>query len=90
MKTALFSHLGKGITITADKIVLNSPQYSIFSGRGKDKKFEVTLDAQNIDITGTIWGYNGDIIITPRTEGEVNISAPAQREDSISLSAGSK
>ena len=90
VKTALFSHLGKGITITADKIVLNSPQYSIFSGRGKDKKFEVTLDAQNIDITGTIWGYNGDIIITPRTEGEVNISAPAQREDSISLSAGSK
>ena len=88
--TRLFSHLGKGITITADKIVLNSPQYSIFSGRGKDKKFEVTLDAQNIDITGTIFGYNGDIIITPRTEGEVNISAPAQGEDSISLEAGSR
>ena len=78
-------HLGKRITITADKIVLNSPQYSIFSGQGKDKKFEVTLDAQNIDITGTIFGYNGDIIITPRTEGEVNISAPAQKENSIVL-----
>ena len=90
MWTGLFYHLGKGITITADKIVLNSPQYSIFSGQGKDKKFEVTLDAQNIDITGTIWGYNGDIIITPRTEGEVNISAPAQEENSIVLQAGSK
>ena len=85
-----FYHLGKGITIKADKIVLNSKQYSIFSGQGNGKKFEVTLDAQNIDITGTIWGHNGDISITPSTKGEVNISAPAQGVDSISLSAGSK
>ena len=86
----LFSHLGKEITIKADKIVLNSKEYSIFSGQGDGKKFEVTLDAQNIGITGTIWGYNGDIFITPSTKGEVNISAPAKREVSISLSAGSK
>ena len=90
MKTLFLRHFGKEITIKADKIVLNSKQYSILSGQGNGKKFKVTLDAQNIDITGTMLGYNGDIIITPRTEGEVNISAPAQREDSISLSAGSK
>ena len=90
MNTLLFGPLGKGITIKADKIVLNSKQYSIFSGQGNGKKFEVTLDAQNIDITGTIWGYNGDIFITPSTKGEVNISAPAKGEVSISLSAGSK
>lgn len=67
--------LGKGVTVQADTIKLNSTRASVFSGHGKDGKFLVDLNARNIDITGTVQGYGGDIALNTNTDGTIKIAA---------------
>jgi len=69
--------------------------YSIYAGNGRKGRFEVNLDASEIDITGTIYGAGGNIAITPRTDGIMKISPSDQAEgrtlkdNSILLTNGS-
>ena len=83
-------NLGNGISIRSGRIELDSAvNYSIFAGNGKKGRFEVNLDASEIDITGTIYGDGGNITITPRADGRVTISPNESQDDSIYLSKGS-
>ena len=76
------NNLGKGISISAGEIELNSTgNYSIQARYGKNGRFEVNLDASEIDITGTIYGAGGNITITPRTAGVMKISPSGKAED---------
>ena len=76
------NNLGKGISISAGEIELNSTgNYSIQARYGKNGRFEVNLDASEIDITGTIYGAGGNITITPRTAGVMKISPSDKAED---------
>ncbi len=76
------NNLGKGISISAGEIELNSTgNYSIQARDGKNGRFEVNLDASEIDITGTIYGAGGNITITPRTAGVMKISPSGKAED---------
>ena len=76
------NNLGKGISISAGEIELNSTgNYSIQARYGKNGRFEVNLDASEIDITGTIYGAGGNITTTPRTAGVMKISPSDKAED---------
>lgn len=81
--------LGKGITVDADKIQITSAGTSIFSGIGKEGKFTVNLNANTVDVTGTISGVNGDIFINPETDGTITLSGADKKRTSIDLSSGS-
>lgn len=84
--------LGKGVTVQADTIKLNSTGSSVFSGHGKDGKFLVDLNAKNIDIIGTVQGYGGDIALNANTEGNIKIAAAngeSSGEQSIYVADGS-
>lgn len=81
--------LGKGITVDADKIQITSAGTSIFSGIGKEGKFTVNLNANTVDVTGTISGVNGDIFINPATDGTITLSGADKKRNSIDLSSGS-
>ena len=71
----LSENYGKGIFIKSGMIKLDSEDnYSIYAGNGEKGRFEVNLDASEIDITGTIYGDGGNITITPRADGVVKIS----------------
>ena len=86
----LSENYGNGISIRSGTIKLDSAvNYSIFAGNGKKGRFEVNLDASEIDITGTIYGDGGNITITPRADGMVKISPNESQDDSIYLSKGS-
>ena len=80
--STLENNLGKGISISAGEIELNSTgNYSIQARYGKNGRFEVNLDASEIYITGTIYGAGGNITITPRTAGVMKISPSDKAED---------
>lgn len=86
----LSENYGNGISIRSGTIKLDSAvNYSIFAGNGEKGRFEVNLDASEIDITGTIYGDGGNITITPRADGMVKISPNESQDDSIYLSKGS-
>ena len=92
----LSENYGNGISIKSGTIKLDSVKnYSIYAGNGRKGRFEVNLDASEIDITGTIYGAGGNITITPRTDGIMKISPSDQAEgrtlkdNSILLTNGS-
>ena len=92
----LSENYGNGISIKSGMIKLDSVKnYSIYAGNGRKGRFEVNLDASEIDITGTIYGAGGNIAITPRTDGIMKISPSDQAEgrtlkdNSILLTNGS-
>ena len=92
----LSENYGNGISIKSGTIKLDSVKnYSIYAGNGRKGRFEVKLDASEIDITGTIYGAGGNIAITPRTDGIMKISPSDQAEgrtlkdNSILLTNGS-
>ena len=92
----LSENYGNGISIKSGTINLDSVKnYSIYAGNGRKGRFEVNLDASEIDITGTIYGAGGNITITPRTDGIMKISPSDQAEgrtlkdNSILLTNGS-
>lgn len=67
--------VGKGITIDADIINIESPQAAIFSGIGKNRDFKVNLNASTIDIRGLVSTWDGSVFINPDTKGNVTITA---------------
>lgn len=76
------SALGKGITVKADKIQIQSDNKSIFAGQGKGgEKFTVDLNAHAVDVTGTISGIGGDIFINSDTNGTVTLSSANKTEN---------
>ena len=78
----LSENYGNGISIKSGTIKLDSVKnYSIYAGNGRKGRFEVNLDASEIDITGTIYGAGGNITITPRTAGVMKISPSDKAED---------
>ncbi len=92
----LSENYGNGISIKSGTIKLDSVKnYSIYAGNARKGRFEVNLDASEIDITGTIYGAGGNITITPRTDGIMKISPSDQAEgrtlkdNSILLTNGS-
>lgn len=79
------SALGKGITVKADKIQIQSDNKSIFAGQGKGgEKFTVDLNAHAVDVTGTISGIGGDIFINSDTNGTVTLSSANKTENGLS------
>ena len=73
---------GNGISIKSNVIKLDSTDnYSIYAGTGKKGRFEVNLEASEIDIIGTIYGEGGNITITPRADGVMKISPSDKAED---------
>ena len=72
---------GTGITLTADKIVLNTTKTNkydrtVFSGYGWPDKYTVDLNAKDVTIQGAgrvLYGLNGDININTQTDGKVTI-----------------
>ena len=92
----LSENYGKGIFIKSGMIKLDSEDnYSIYAGNGGKGRFEVNLDASEIDITGTIYGDGGNITITPRADGVMKISpsntakSSQLKDNSIFLTDGS-
>lgn len=68
--------VGKGVSISADKIKIASSGDSIFAGKGMaGETFTVTLNAKEVDVTGTVDGDGGNIDINPDTDGTVKIAA---------------
>ena len=85
LSTGRGSALGKGITVKADKIQIQSDNNSIFAGQGKGgEKFTVDLNAHAVDVTGTISGIGGDIFINSDTNGTVTLSSANKTENGSS------
>ena len=74
---------GTGISLTADKIVLNTTKANkydrtVFSGYGWPDKYEVNLNAKDVEINGAgrvLYGLNGNININDKTDGKVTITS---------------
>lgn len=82
LRTGRGDALGKGITVKADKIQIQSDNNSIFAGQGKGgEKFTVDLNAHAVDVTGTISGIGGDIFINSDTNGTVTLSSANKTEN---------
>lgn len=78
--------VGKGITIYADTIDIESPQTAIFSGIGKNREFKVNLNASMIDIKGLVSTWDGSVFINPNTKGNVTITAGEEDPSGFTIS----
>lgn len=78
--------VGKGITIDADTINIESPQAAIFSGIGKNRDFKVNLNASTIDIKGLVSTWDGSVFINPDTKGNITINAGKEDPSGFTIS----
>lgn len=80
--------MGTGITINADKIILSSPNASVFAGIGENHDFKVNLNAKTVDLTGGIFAEGGSTVsINPDIDGVVKITSTKENNSSISASS---
>lgn len=78
--------MGTGITINADKIILSSPNASVYAGIGKNHDFKVNLNAKTVNLTGGIEAEGGSTVsINPDIDGVVKITS--SKEDNSSIKA---
>lgn len=76
--------MGTGITINADKIILSSPNASVYTGTGKNHDFKVNLNAKTVNLTGGIEAEGGSTVsINPDIDGVVKITSSKENNSSI-------
>lgn len=79
--------MGTGITINADKIILSSPNASVYTGTGKNHDFKVNLNAKTVNLTGGIEAEGGSTVsINPDIDGVVKITSSKENNSSIMAS----
>ena len=76
--------MGTGITINADKIILSSPNASVYAGIGENHDFKVNLNAKTVNLTGGIVAEGGSTVsINPDIDGVVKITSSKENNSSI-------